>query len=234
MNIHIGILLGLLLLADTCRAGSGVDPKKEVDKINYSVGYQIGGDFLALGVELNSEALLQGIRDALGKNEPLLPRQQMNSTLVNLKQKIVAGQKALQKQHAAESRQAGADFLKNNAGQKGVTVLPSGVQYLVLTAGTGKKPTLKDDVDVHYRLTRVDGTEIGSTYTGSKPRTITLSKAVPGLQEVLPLMAEGSRWKIVFPAEATAGAGELLENRGTMIYEMELLSVKPARRDEPK
>lgn len=234
MNIHIGILLGLILLTGSCWAGDKVVLKNEADKTNYSVGYQIGGDFLAQGVELNSEALLQGIRDALGKNEPLLPRQQMNSTLVNLKQKIVAGQKALQKQHAAESRQAGADFLKNNAGQKGVTVLPSGVQYLVLTAGTGKKPTLKDDVDVHYRLTRVDGTEIGSTYTGSKPRTITLSKAVPGLQEVLPLMAEGSRWKIVLPAGTTAGAGELLENRGTMIYEMELLSVKPARRDGPK
>ena len=220
---------GFILLPFVCLAADKVELKNDTDRINYSVGYQIGGDFKAQGVELNPEALVQGIQDALKKNEPLMSSEQMNTTLVNLKKKITADQQSAQKLAAAENRKAGAAFLEQNAKQKDVTVLPSGVQYKVLKEGTGRKPTLKDDVSVHYRITRVDGKEIASTY-GGKPKISPLAKAIPGLQEVLPLMQEGAKSQIVLPPTSTAsGRRDPLDDMGVLIYELELISVQPAK-----
>lgn len=225
------ILIGfacLLLLPGVCPAQDKVELKSDTDKINYSVGYQIGGDFKAQGVELSPELLVQGIKDALKKNAPLMTQEQMNTILVNLKKKIVADQQKQEKQKAEESRKASADFLKMNATQKGVTVLPSGVQYKVLKPGAGKKPTLQDNITISYRVTRIDGKEIARTDPGS-PKTYPVAKALPGLQEVLPLMAEGAKWEIVLPTATASGGRDPLDDMGVMIYELELVSILPAK-----
>lgn len=221
-NILIGFL-GLLLLPGICPAADKKELTNETERINYSVGYQIGGDFKSQGVELDPDALVQGIHDALKQNKPLLPQEQMNATLMNLKRKIMSDQKLA----AVENRKASAAFLAENARQKEVTVLLSGVQYKILKAGSGKMPTLKDTVKIHYRVTGVDGKEIGNTYVGGKPRTSPLAKAIPGLQEVLLLMAEGAKWQVVLPAGASGGR-DPLDDRGALIYELELVSVKTA------
>lgn len=220
--------IGLLLLPGLCLAAGKTALKNDTERINYSVGHQIGGDFKSQGVELDADALVQGIQDALENKEPLLSPEQMNTTLVKLKKKILADQQGLDRRAAADNRRAGSSFLEENAKRKGVTVLPSGVQYKILKKGSGKKPTLKDDVTVHYRITRVDGKEIGSTYTGGKPRTYPVAKAIPGLQEILPLMAEGAKWQIVLPTGAASGGRDPLDDMGVLIYELELISVKTA------
>lgn len=222
------VIIGLMLLPVVCLAADKIELKNEAEKINYSVGYQIGGDFKAQGVELTPEVLVQGIRDAINKNEPLLPQEQMNSTLRELKKKIVADQQRLEKQVAAENRRANADFLKENATQKGVTVLPSGVQYKVLAAGSGKKPTLQDSVTINYKVTRTDGKEIAGT-DANAPQSYSVAKAIPGLQEVLPLMAEGAKWQIVLPTATASGGHDPLDDMGVMIYELELISVQSAK-----
>jgi len=206
--------------------------KTEIDMINYSIGYQVGNKLNSQGIELNPEVLLQGVRDAQQKNTPLITQEQMDSTLLHFKQQGNAGPKELKPLTPAEYRKASAAFLEKNAGLKGVTVLPSGVQYKILKAGSGKKPALTDDVTVHYRITRVDGKEIANTYAGGKPRTYLLSKAMPGLQEVLPLMAEGSKWQIVLPTATVTGGREPMDDKGAIIYDMELLSVMPASKSE--
>lgn len=227
-NIFIGFVV-VAVFFDICSAAGTVELKTDVDKINYSVGYQIGGDFKSQEVELNPDALVQGIRDALYNTTPLLSRDQMNETLVELKRKILAEQLAQDKKAAAENRKASSAFLAENAKQKGVTVLPDGVQYKILKEGTGKKPTLKDEVNIHYRITRVDGKEIGSTYGGDKPKSYPVAKAIPGLKEVMLLMPEGSKWQIVLPTSVASGGRDPLDDMGVMIYEMELLSVIPAK-----
>lgn len=221
--------LGLLLLSGLCQAADKKELKNDTERINYSVGYQIGGDFKSQGVELEPDALVQGIRDALKQNMPLLSQEQMNATLVGLKKKIVADQQEIKRKAAAENRKAGQAFLIENAKQKGVTVLPSGVQYKVLKEGSGGKPTLKDEVKVHYRMTHVDGREIGNTYVGGKPRTYPVAKAIPGLREVLQLMPEGSKWQIVLPTATAAGGRDPIDDMGVLIYDMELLSIRTAR-----
>ncbi|MHB8846708.1 MAG: FKBP-type peptidyl-prolyl cis-trans isomerase N-terminal domain-containing protein [Nitrospirota bacterium] len=217
----------MVLVSGLCAAAEKKELKTEAERVNYSVGYQIGGDFKSQGVELDPDALVQGIQDAIKKNKPLMSQDQMNATLVDLKKKIVADQQAAEKKTAVDNRKASAAYLAENARRKGVTVLPSGVQYRVIKEGTGRKPTLKDEVKVHYRMTQMDGKELGNTYVGGKPRTYPLQKAMPGLQEVLQLMAEGSKWEIFLPTSATGGH-ELLDDKGVLIYEMELISVKTA------
>lgn len=203
-----------ILLCGACSAPVAVGLKDEADKINYSLGYQVGGDFKTQGVEVRPEAVTQGMRDALGNGPPLMSKTDMEATLIALKRKIVS------EQRARESK-AGAAFLAENAKREGVTVLPGGIQYKVLRPGTGRKPTLKDEVKVHYRITKVDGTEVGSTYVGGKPRWVAVSKALPALREVLPRMEEGAKWQVAFTT------GEPLDEMGVMIYEIELLDVKP-------
>lgn len=219
-------ILGMLLLPCMASAADRKELKGETEEINYSVGYQIGGDFRSQGIELTPDILVRGIQDALSKNEPILSQDKMNSTLISLKKKIVAAQKQQEKQANEENRKAGAAFLKEFSRQEGVTVLPGGVAYKVLKAGSGKKPTLKDTIAINYRVRRVDGREIARTDPGT-PKSYPVSSAIPGLQEVLPLMAEGSRWEIVLPTAAASGGREPLDDMGVIVYELELVSVTP-------
>lgn len=228
-NTFTGFLLLLLFIPAVCNAADKPLLKTEIDMINYSVGYQLGSDLSNQGVELNPEVLLQGVRDAVHKNTPMITAEQMKMTLMHFKQQGAGGQQGAKELTPAEYRKASAAFLLKNAEQKGVTVLPDGVQYKILKAGSGKKPGMQDEVAVHYRVTRVDGKEIATTYSGAKPRTYPLAKAMPGLQEVLPLMSEGSKWQIVIPTGTAAGGREPLDDMGAIIYEMELLSVLPAK-----
>lgn len=220
----------LTLTASVCIAAESTAQSDVNDLLNYSAGYQVGSDFAKQGVEPDPEMLTQGVWDAIQKkNKPRFTQEQMNKALTELRKKSVEDQQVTDKRTAAEHRKASAAFLKENAVKEGVMTLPSGVQYKVLKAGSGKKPTLHDEVRVHYRIAKIDGKEVASTYVGGKPRSYPLTKAIPGLQEVLPLMSEGAKWQIVLPATATGGR-EPLDDMGVMIYEMELISVLPATR----
>ncbi len=228
LKIKIFISMGLLSVPLFCMTAGAIDLKSEMDKVNYSVGYQIGEDFNKQGITCKPEAVLRGIQDALDKNKPLLTKEEMDSVLVDLKKKILADEKAAVKKAAAEKRKADGAFLEKNAKVKGVTVLSSGVQYKVLKEGAGKKPAKNDEVRIHYRISRIDGKELASTYVGGKPRIYQLSKAMPGLQEVLLLMNEGSKWQVVLPPTAT-GARDAMDDAGVLIYDMELISIIPAK-----
>jgi FKBP-type peptidyl-prolyl cis-trans isomerase FklB len=212
-----------MLIPGLCIAESKVKPENETDRINYSIGYQIGGDFQRQGCKLNPEMMIMGIRDAIEHADPLLSPEQMNTTLVTLKKKLVADQQGTLKQ-------AGAAFLTENAKKEGVVVLPSGVQYKALRGGAGKQPTLNDSVTIRYRVSRADGQAISTDYPDSNPKTYPLKNALPGLQEVMQLMKEGSVWQIVIPPGPGLGTtGEALENAGVLIYQLELVSVQSGK-----
>jgi FKBP-type peptidyl-prolyl cis-trans isomerase len=130
---------------------------------------------------------------------------------------------------AEKARKAGAAFLARNAAADGVVTLESGLQYRVVRAGDGKRPTLDDTVVVHYRGTLVDGTEFGSSYRTGRPGTFPLRAAIAGWREALRLMPAGSRWQLFVPphlAYGERGGGGAIGPNATLIFETELISVK--------
>ena len=122
---------GLVCAQDTLKL------EDETARINYSLGYQIGGDFKRQGIELNREAVVKGMQDALSSSEPLMPQQEMNDTLVELKRKVVAEQLAKQREAELEKVAAGKKYLEENAKKPGVVTTPSGLQYKIIEAGSG-------------------------------------------------------------------------------------------------
>lgn len=211
-----------LLLLGSASAASKLQISTDTEKMNYSVGYQMGTDFKQQKWELNPEAMTQGIQDAINGTKPLLSTGQMATTLAEMKQKMLVAQQ----QAALDYQRASRDFMKENAKKEGVVVLPSGVQYKVLRTGTGQTPTLDDTVGIHFKLFKVDGTEVGSTYSNSEPRIVKLSAALPGLQEVITKMKVGAKYQIVLPAGMAANNREK-DDAGAAVYELELISIAP-------
>jgi len=123
---------------------------------------------------------------------------------------------------------AGEVFLNANKTKDGVVTLPSGIQYLVLKEGTGKQPSLSDSVKAHYKGSLLDGKEFDSSFKRNQPFTAPLRSLIKGWQEVLPLMKEGSHWRLWIPSDLAygdRGAGADIPGGATLIFEVELLSV---------
>jgi len=209
-----------------CFAGEKPVLKNEDDKISYSVGYQIGGDFKQQRMEIDPEAFLKGIEDALAEVEPPLSPEEVRATLLEMKSKILAEQRQ-QKQAAVEQyRGEGREFLAENAKKEGVVTLPSALQYKVLREGTGKTPGASDKVIVHYQSTLIDGTEFhNSRRREGKPESLHVSGVIRGLTEALQLMREGARWQLFIPADLAYGRRGPLQDR-TVIFDVELISVE--------
>lgn len=218
----------LVLWWGLCPAAEPLELKTENDKINYSVGYQLGGDFRRQEVEIKPDMLLQGIEDAISGGKPLLDEQERRATLTALAQRVKAAQQEKLQQQAADNLKTGEAFLAENSGKEGVTTLPSGLQYKVITAGTGKSPQKSDKVTVNYRGRLIDGTEFDSSYSRNKPATFGVGQVIPGWTEALQLMKEGDRWQLFIPPGLAYGeraVGGKIPANSTLIFEVELLSV---------
>jgi FKBP-type peptidyl-prolyl cis-trans isomerase FklB len=228
MKHVITIALTIFFLISISFAEDKRGLKDEMDRISYSVGHQVGGDFKRQGVELNPEALLKGIQDALSGTEPMMSRQEMNKTLMDLKKKIMAAQQEEQKKAAGQNLTEGKAFLAENGKKDDVKTLPSGLQYKVITEGSGKTPAAKDTVTVHYRGTLIDGTEFDSSYSRGKPATFGVDRVIKGWTEALQLMKAGAKWQLFIPADLAYGqrsTGSIGPN-STLIFDVELISVK--------
>ncbi|MBW2519430.1 MAG: FKBP-type peptidyl-prolyl cis-trans isomerase, partial [Deltaproteobacteria bacterium] len=203
--------------------------ENQKDRVNYSVGYQIGGDFKSQGMALNPELLVKGIQDALFEKEPLMTPKEMRHTLIDFKEKIMAAE-ALQKQQDAEQNLTeGKKFLAENAKKEGVKTLPSGLQYRILEEGEGEPPKPTDMVTVHYRGTLIDGTEFDSSYNRNEPATFRADRVIKGWKEALQLMKPGANYQLFIPpdlAYGERGGGSKIGPNRTLIFEVKLLSIQ--------
>ncbi len=217
-------VLAALTAFGTASAEEALNLEDESTRINYSLGYQIGGDFKRQELELNGSAVLQGIEDALGDGEPKMTEADMRKTLMDLKRKVIAEQKRRKQEQAEERAAASKRFLEENAKQEGVITTESGLQYKILEAGSGKTPVPTDMVSVHYRGTLVDGKEFDSSHKRGTPATFQLNRVVKGWTEGLQLMKEGGKAQLFVPPELAYGDRGPLANQ-TLIFEVELISV---------
>lgn len=205
-------------------AGQEITLESTADKLNYSLGHQVGGDFKKQGIVLDAEAFRQGILDAMAGISPAIPKGEMGNILLSLKQKIVAEQDQKMAQTREGYRGENRAFLISNAQKPGVVSLPSGLQYTIISKGTGGKPTIDDTVTIHYRGTTLNDREFGSTYHDNRPAIFQVTKLIKGLQEALLLMQEGDKWKIFIPADLAYGeAGPLADQ--VVIYELQLIAI---------
>jgi FKBP-type peptidyl-prolyl cis-trans isomerase FklB len=202
--------------------------ESETDRISYAAGIDFAVRLRRQGIELNEELVARGLEDGLDGVSPLLTPAQVRSALAELQSRLSAERTRASNQRREANERTGNAFLAENAGKAGVVSLPSGVQYKVLQAGEGRKPTASDSVVCHYRGTLVDGTEFDDSRKRGKPATLALGKVIEGWQQALPLMPAGSKWQIVVPPALGYGARGTrgIPPGSTLVFEVELLEVR--------
>jgi FKBP-type peptidyl-prolyl cis-trans isomerase FklB len=196
----------------------GVEVASDADKVNYSLGYELGQDLVRDDMGLVPEVLIKGAQDGISGAKPQVRTSERRD--------VLAGIKAKRAQVNLGQSQA---FLTANVGKEGVKTLPSGLQYKELRAGEGKTPNPASRVTVHYRGTLIDGTEFDSSYARDKPANFEVKRVIKGWREALQLMKEGAKWELYVPPELGYGKGgrdKRIPPNSALIYEVELLSVE--------
>lgn len=193
-----------------------------IDSVSYSIGASFGGNLLQNSLnEINQDALLAGLNAALAQ-EDLRIEQRAGGAIIN---KFI---KKLKEKAAEENIAIGAKFLEDNKAKEGVVTTESGLQYKVLTEGTGAIPTKEQQVKVHYRGTTIDGKEFDSSYKRNEPATFLPTRVIKGWTEALQLMPVGSKWELYIPSDlayGARGAGANIGPNSTLIFEVELLEI---------
>jgi len=199
------------------------------DKVSYAVGMNVGANLHRQSVEVDPKILLQGLEDGMAGGKTLLSEEQARATLTELQSDLRKKQQEKMQQAGDANKKEGDAFLAANKGKEGVVALPSGLQYKVLSAGTGPKPTASDSVVCNYRGTLIDGTEFDSSYKRGKPATFPVGGVIKGWTEALQLMQAGSKWQLFVPSELAygeQGAGANIGPNATLVFEVELLSIE--------
>jgi FKBP-type peptidyl-prolyl cis-trans isomerase FklB len=207
--------------------------KTQKDKESYALGMNVG---MGLGAKLKQQSvdidqaiLLRGMKDALAGSKTLLTEDEERAALTQLTADVRAQQEAKAKLAAESNKKEGADFLASNKTKDGVVALPSGLQYKVLTEGTGPKPTATDTVVCNYRGTLLSGKEFDSSYKRGQPATFPVSGVIKGWTEALQLMPVGSKWQLFIPSDlgyGDRGAGGDIGPGATLVFEVELVSIQ--------
>ena len=208
--------------------------KNDREKASYALGMDLGNQLKKMEVDLDPTVFAKGMADALAGARPLMTEAEVQSAVVRLQSALKSRQlqNALgtpDPKAAAANLKAGEDFLAANRKRPGVVVLPSGIQYKVVTAGTGPKPTAAGTVVCHYRGTLIDGTEFDNSYARKQPATLPIKGSIAGWEEVLPLMRVGAKWQVVIPsnlAYGPNGAGQKIGPNATLIFDIELVGIK--------
>ena len=178
---------------------------------------------------MDPDLLAKGLKDSYGGGKTILTEDQARQAIADLQKTLMAKQAEAMKQLSEKNRADGEKFLAENAKKEGEKVLPSGLQYREITPGTGKSPKTSDTVTTNYKGTLVDGTEFDSSYKRGQPATFPVSGVIPGWTEALQLMKEGAKWQLFVPpalAYGEKGAGQVIGPNATLIFEVELHTVK--------
>jgi FKBP-type peptidyl-prolyl cis-trans isomerase FklB len=225
MKLQLLVALGIVLLVSQVSAQEKPALKNQKEKMSYIIGMDIGNNLKKQSIDIDPNILAKGIKDALAGEKPLLTEQEIRETMAVFQKAMAAKQEEVGKKNKKE----GEAFLAENKKKEGVKPLPSGLQYKVIKAGTGKKPKSTDNVTTNYRGTLIDGTEFDSSYKRGQPATFQLSSVISGWTEALQLMEEGAKWQLFVPpnlAYGERGAGGVIGPNATLVFEIELISIQ--------
>jgi FKBP-type peptidyl-prolyl cis-trans isomerase len=233
-------LTALLVLAGCDQMNN---PPKEADlqtqdqKISYLLGMDNGKNIQTIGIEIDNAAFQQGFNDGLNNAEPQLTEEQIAEAIKAFETVMTAKREEMQQaEQQASQMQAdanlaeGSAFLAENGAKEGVITTESGLQYRVLVAGSGAKPSVDSMVEVHYAGRLLDGTEFDSSVKRGVPAQFGVTQVIAGWTEALQLMPEGSKWELYIPADLAYGPGGTgpIGPNATLIFEVELLQANVA------
>jgi FKBP-type peptidyl-prolyl cis-trans isomerase len=214
-------------------AQSGSALKDQKEKISYAIGMNVGNglkeNLKRASIDVDDNLILQAVKDTLSGGKTLLTEDEAKALLTQLQADMKAKMEAKQKQEAEANKKEGDAFLAQNKSKEGVVALPSGLQYKILTAGTGPKPAGDDTVECNYKGALLDGKEFDSSYKRGKPAEFPVKGVIKGWTEALQLMPTGSKWQLFIPADLAYGEHPptpAIPPNSTLIFEVELVSIK--------
>ncbi len=199
------------------------------EKLGYAFGLDIGASLKRLEAKIDLGAVQQGIRDQYNGKAPLLAPEAVQKIKQDFAKRRQAERQAKVKKLADKNKKEGETFLAENKGKKGVQTTSSGLQYIVLRKGTGRKPTASDTVKVNYSGKLIDGTVFDSTLKRGQPATFPVRGLIPGWKEALQLIRAGGKYRLFIPsnlAYGKSGFGPVVGPNATLIFDMELLSIE--------
>lgn len=233
------VLASAMLLAAGCSTNNGnqenaaqsvaiTEQSPAAEKVGYSLGFMMAEGNKEAVADLNLDTFEKGFRDGYQGNESALTQEQMQKVLTDYQaeqeEKFVNDMQA----KAAENTTIGQNYLAENAKKEGVQTTASGLQYKVLTAGTGQSPAATDTVEVNYEGKLIDGTVFDSSYERGEPIEFPLNQVIAGWTEGVQLMKEGGKYEFYIPSDLAYGeaGNQGIEPNSTLIFTVELLSVK--------
>lgn len=218
-------------LALSAQSASAESLDSDKDKLSYTIGADIGSNFRSQNIEINSQAFLMGLEDGLNGRKLQMTDKEMEDVLKRFQSDMMAKKMAEFKSMAAKNKKEGDAFLAANKTKAGVVTLPDGLQYKVIKAGTGPKPTKDDSVTVEYTGTLIDGKVFDSTERSGKPVTFKVTQVIPGWTEALQMMNQGSEWEVYIPASLAygeKGVGGPIGPNQTLIFKIKLMGITKA------
>jgi FKBP-type peptidyl-prolyl cis-trans isomerase FklB len=210
--------------------------KTDKDKASYALGMNLGQGLKRESDDLDATIVQRGMKDALSGNKTLLTEDEAKSAWTTFQANMRKKQEQQAQQLAETNKKEGDAFLAENKTKAGVVTLPSGLQYKILTEGTGPKPAATDSVVCNYKGALLDGTEFDSSAKHGGPATFPVNGVIKGWTEALQLMPVGSKWQLFVPADLAygqRGAGAGIAPNSTLIFEVELVSIKSSDAVQP-
>jgi FKBP-type peptidyl-prolyl cis-trans isomerase len=224
-------LTTLALAATFVSAASAQDTNKfktDVERYSYAIGVDTGTRMKQSELELNAEMFLKGLQEAHSGTATLLTDAELRETFTKLSSEIRAKQAEKQRKLAEKNKAEGDAFLAENKNKPGVISLPNGLQYKVITEGSGESPKPEDMITAHYRGTLIDGTEFDATKPEA-PMTRAANQVIRGWTEALTRMKPGAKWQLFIPPDLAYGERGMPPKIGpatTLLFDIELVSFK--------
>jgi FKBP-type peptidyl-prolyl cis-trans isomerase len=203
--------------------------KDEKARASYAIGMTMGHSLQRQGIEVDGDLVARGVKDVLSGTTLLTP-EQAQETLIAFQKDFAANQQKKREELAVKNQAVSDAFLATNKNNPGIVTLPDGLQYKVITNGTGAMPGAADIVTVHYRGTLLDGTEFDSSYKRGQPVKFAVNGVIRGWTEALQKMKVGSKWQLFLPPDLAYGEQSPpgIPPNSVLVFEVELLSAESA------
>lgn len=176
------------------------------NKLSYAIGYELGSDFREKNMDIDLNQVIRAMQDGFANRQPTVSAEEMRSNLASFQEKMFNEARQKMQQLASENKAKSDRFLADNRSKRGITVLPSGIQYRVIEEGSGRSPTQNSEVSIHYRGSIASsGLEFDSSFARGQPVTFKVNEVLRGWQEILPRMKIGDHWQVFLPPDMAYG-----------------------------